>query len=312
MPRPTRRDVIAGGIAVGAASVLPTAAAGSQPKTKRAIRIAHLTDIHVQPERKAGEGMAETLKQVNSLKDKPDLILTGGDHIMDAFGAGYDRVKTQWDLYSKVLKAENSLPLEPCIGNHDVWSFAKREGEEAAKEGKKWAMESLGLTSRYRSFDRKGWHFVVLDSTFPHEAGYKGKLDEDQFEWLTEDLAKTPSTTPILILSHIPIICFCAVFDGDNEKSGDWQVPGAWMHIDARRIKDLFAKHPNIKTAISGHIHLIDRVDYNGISYYCNGAVCGGWWGGSYQECAPGFALMDLYTDGRVECQYVPTGWKAQ
>lgn len=256
--------------------------------------------------------MAETLRQVNELKDRPDLILTGGDQIMNAFGAEADRVKTQWDLYQKVMKAENSLPIEHCIGNHDVWGFVKREGADAAREGKKWAMEALGLTTPYRSFERKGWKIIVLDSTFPHEGGYKAKLDEEQFDWLSAELANTPKKTPVLVLSHIPIICFCAVFDGDNEESGDWKVPGAWMHIDARRIKDLFGRHNNVKAAISGHIHLVDRVDYNGVSYFCNGAVCGGWWGGSYQECAPGYALVDLYQDGSFACQYVQTGWKAE
>jgi len=302
--------VIAGGIALGASSLMSSTLQPT-PTSKRALRIAHLTDIHVQPEKKGEEGMAETLRQVNGMKDRPDLILTGGDQIMNAFGAEADRVKTQWDLYQKVMKAENSLPIEHCIGNHDVWSFAKREGADAAKEGKKWAMDVLGLATPYRSFERKGWKIIVLDSTFPHEGGYKGRLDEEQFEWLKEELAQTPLKTPILVMSHIPIICFCAVFDGDNEESGDWKVPGAWMHIDARRIKDLFGKHRNVKAAISGHIHLVDRVDYNGVSYFCNGAVCGGWWGGSYQECSPGYAAVDLFQDGSVRCQYIETGWKA-
>jgi len=309
---PTRREILAGGLALGAGVLVSSSVAQASSKSKRVLRVAHLTDIHVQPEKRAGEGMAEALRQVNGLRDKPDLILSGGDLIMDAFGASYERTKTQWDLFQSVLKAENSLPIEHCIGNHDVWSFKKREGEEAAKEGKKWAMEVLGLTSPYRSFERKGWKIIVLDSTFPKEGGYTARLDDEQFDWLKEELARTPLKTPILILSHIPIICFCAFFDGDNEKSGNWQVPGAWMHIDARRIKDLFAKHKNVKAAISGHIHLVDRVDYNGVSYFCNGAVSGGWWGGNYQECAPGYALVDLYHDGSFECQYVQTGWKAE
>lgn len=325
MPSPSRREVLVGGAAAaglglaeafGGSEVVTAAMTQSgqikPTKAKRSLRIAHLTDIHVQPEKKADEGMAHTLRQVNSLKDKPNLIITGGDQIMDAFGAGADRTKAQWDLYQKALKNDNDLPIEHCIGNHDVWSFKKREGAEAAKEGKKWAMDELGLTKPYRSFDRAGWHFIVLDSTFPRDAGYVARLDEEQFEWLADDLNKTPSKTPILIVSHIPIICFCAFFDGDNEKSGNWQVPGAWMHIDARRIKDLFAKHPNVKAAISGHIHLIDRVDYNGVSYYCNGAVSGGWWGGSYQECKPGYGILDLYADGTVACDYLESGWKAQ
>src|SRR5690606_23551047 len=119
----------------------------------------------------------------------------------------------------------------------------------------------LGLEKPYRSYDRNGWHFIVLDSVFPKATGgYTARLDDEQFEWLKGDLASVKSTTPIMVTSHIPIIAACPMFDGDNEKSGNWQVPGAWMHIDARRIKDEFRKHANIKLCISGHIHLIDQV----------------------------------------------------
>lgn len=325
MPSPSRRDVLVGGAAAAGlglaeafggtevVSAVMTQAGKIKPtKAKRSMRIAHLTDIHVQPEKDAAAGMAYTLKQVNSLKDKPNMIITGGDQIMDAFGAGADRTKVQWDLYRKAFTNDNDLPVEHCIGNHDVWSFKKREGDDAAREGKKWAMDELGLTKPYRSFEKNGWHFIVLDSTFPRDSGYVAKLDDEQFEWLADDLNKTPNNIPVLIISHIPIICFCAFFDGDNEKSGNWQVPGAWMHIDARRIKDLFGYHSNIKAAISGHIHLIDRVDYNGVSYYCNGAVSGGWWGGKYQECSPGYGILDLYADGTVTCEYYESGWKAK
>ncbi len=52
-------------------------------------------------------------------------------------------------------------------------------------------------------------------------------------------------------------------------------------------------------------------LDYNGVTYLCNGAVCGGWWKGDYQETKPGFALVDLYDDGTFEHQYVHTGWEA-
>lgn len=307
----TRRELMVG---VGASAALSVSAAPPRV-AKRSLRLAHFTDIHVQPELRAGEGMRAALAHVEAQSDRPDLIVTGGDLIMDAFGAGFDRTKTQWDLFSRVLADGTDLPVEHVIGNHDVWGWSTREANpvEEAKAGKKWAMEVLGLTKPYRSFDRAGWHIVVLDSTHPapQGGGYTARLDEDQFDWLAEDLARTPASTSILVVSHIPILCAAAYFDGDNEKSGDWRVPGAWMHIDARRIKDLFRKHPNVRACLSGHIHLVDRVDYNGVSYFCNGAVCGGWWRGNYQECEPGYALVDLFQDGTVACRYVSWGWKS-
>ena len=152
----------------------------------------------------------------------------------------------------------------------------------------------------------------MLDSTQPgvKPGSYTAYLDDEQFDWLGKDLAAVKAATPVLVMSHIPILSAAAFFDGENAKSGDWRVPGAWMHIDAAKIKDLFAKHPNVKVCLSGHLHLVDRVDYNGVTYLCDGAVCGGWWKGNYHECAPGYAVLDLYPDGSFERQYVTYGWE--
>jgi 3',5'-cyclic-AMP phosphodiesterase len=213
-----------------------------------------------------------------------------------------------------VLAAECSLPSFSAIGNHDVWGWNKaKSGTTGAEDlwGKKWAEDLLGLNRRYYAFERAGWRFIVLDSTFPHGDGYIARLDEEQFEWLAAELASTPPTTPVLVLSHIPILSASVFLDGENEKSGDWRVPGAWMHIDMRRIKDLFARHSQVKVCLSGHLHLVDEVKYNGVTYLCNGAVSGGWWKGNYHECAPGYGLLDLFADGSLANQYQTFDWQS-
>lgn len=308
----SRRDLIA----VSAGGVLlPTLAAATPRKArKRVLRVAHLTDIHVQPERGAPLAMEKCLEHVQSQKPKPDLILTGGDMIMDSLGASEARTREQWDVFTRVLKANLSLPIEHSIGNHDVWGWGARDKfSSESKFGKVWAMEAMGLAKPYRSFDRGGWHFVVLDSVHSTEGnGYQGRLDDEQFEWLKDDLAKTDPKKPVLVLSHIPIIGVCAMYDGENEKTGKWVIPASYVHVDSRRIKDLFLKHRNVKLCISGHEHQLDRIVYNDVTYICNGAVCAGWWGGDYFECTYGYALIDLYDDGTFENRYVPFGWKTQ
>lgn len=319
----TRRDVLRVGIGAAAAGLIgisPESLLGGAPDSpkvvtsarKRVLRIAHLTDIHLQPELGAAKGLAACLHHVQSLKDKPDLILNGGDAIMDSLATQRDRTKLQWDLWNKVLKAECSLPIESCIGNHDVWGWYKGDSKCTGDEdlyGKKWVLDVLHLARPYRSFDRAGWHFVVLDSVFNFNDRYIGRLDDEQFHWLEDDLAKTPKDRPVLVLSHIPILSACVFYDGELEKEGTWNVPSAWMHIDSRRIKDLFRKHPNVKVCLSGHLHLIDRVDYNGVTYMCNGAVSGNWWKGDHQECDEGYAIVNLYSDGSFDREYIAYGW---
>lgn len=310
--RLTRREAVKLTAAAGLTATLgPTLWMLEQ--RKRVLRIAHLADIHVQPERRAYKGMARVLEIVNEMEDKPDLILTGGDLIMDSMDCDASRTKVQWDLFTKTLRDYNALHIEHCIGNHDVWGWNKPSSKTNGLEplwGKRWALDVLELESPYRSFDRAGWHFIVLDSTYPQGDAYVAKLDEEQFDWLKDDLQRTAPETPVLVVSHIPIMAACAYFHGKNEQSGDWQVPGAWVHIDARRIKDLFRFHPNVKLCLSGHMHLADRVDYLGVSYFCNGAVCGEWWNGYFQECPPGYAIVDLYNDGSFENQYVAWDWE--
>jgi 3',5'-cyclic AMP phosphodiesterase CpdA len=197
--------------------------------------------------------------------------------------------------------------MEHCLGNHDVWGRWHNALQSDPRGGlaKRWALDELGLERRYRSFDRGGWHFVVLDSIFLQGGSYQARLDNDQFDWLAADLQAGPPTTPVLVVSHIPILGACVFFDGDNVADGRWVVPGAWMHLDAVRLRDLFRRHPNIRLCLSGHTHLRDRVDYEGVTYLCNGAVCGAWWRGPYGGCPAGYGLIDLYPDGDFDHQYV-------
>lgn len=306
----TRRQLLATGLASSLAA--PAAFAGihydARPPgaAKRSLRIAHLTDVHIQPERKGDEGLAACLNHVQELEDKPDWILFGGDNVMNVDSEdGRQRADVQINTWRRVLRDELSTPHKTIIGNHDVLGMQPIEGKD-------WAVNAYELPGRYYAFDEKGWRFIILDSTSPEEGGYKGRIDEEQFAWLEEQLKNAPESTPVCVASHIPILAACAYFDGENEKSGNWNVPGAWMHVDARRIKTLFARHPNVRLCLSGHIHLADEVEYLGVKYACNGAVSGAWWGGAYQEFEPGYALVDLYDNGAAEVSYAPYGWEAK
>lgn len=278
-------------------------ATGASPRRSRVLRIAHLTDIHVQPERGAPDGLAACLRHAQSLEDPPNFILNGGDAIMDALGADRERVRTQWQSWNSVLRNELSLPIEHCIGNHDVWGAAP-DGDP--HYGKSWALEEMGLERAYRSFDRAGWHFIVLDSTHPSGEGwYTARLDDEQYDWLAADLDAADPSTPVMVISHIPILTVTSFLIDDQADSGDWHVPGSWMHIDARKLVELFIHHPNVRLCASGHMHMVDQLEYRGVHFICNGAVSGAWWDGDYFGNRAGYALVDLYDDGTFERTYL-------
>ena len=296
-----------GGVAALGLALGPDLPAGSNSRPKRGLRVAHLTDVHVSPDLGAPEGLAAALRHAQGQADRPDLILFGGDCIGDALATPKPNVLAQWEVWERALAAELRTPARACLGNHDIFGWNVR-GDAAVRAdpdyGKAMALERLEMPARHYSFDQGGWHFVVLDSMeFSHgnNQGYLARLDDEQFAWLEADLAATPAVTPVCVLSHIPILSVAAFLDGDLNGTGTWVVPGSWMHIDARRIKDLFARHPNVKVCLSGHLHMVDDVTYLGVRYLCDGAVCGGWWKGKWQEFGPAYALLDLYEDGSVE-----------
>jgi 3',5'-cyclic AMP phosphodiesterase CpdA len=314
-PTPSRRDVLGSAVGLAAGLLMLDQPARARPTVSaKPLRIVHMTDMHIQPERAADQGVAACFRHIQAMKDKPDLILTGGDTIMDSFDEGFDRTKALWDLWTKTAKDENPVPMLSAVGNHDIWGWNKSKSKTKGDEkgwGKAWVCEVFGRDKPYASLDQGGWHFIALDSTQPDRNdpnGYEAFLDEAQFDWLDRDLAAAKGT-PTLILSHIPILS-ATVFDGIKPNAkGNLEVSGGLMHTDFAKLNELFLKHPHVKACVSGHMHLVDKVSFNGVTHYCNGAVSGGWWKGDHKTCKPGYAVMNLMKDGTIEHEYITYGW---
>ena len=285
-----------------------TASAKNELYKKSSIKVAFISDIHVKPDEVSQAGMRKALRHINNLKQKPAFIINGGDSIMDALAADKIATQAQWDVWASILNSENKLPVYHCIGNHDIWGWQVKD--ESIKSDplyeKNWVISQHSMSGRYYSFTKGRWHFIVLDSTQENNGGYIARLDEEQYQWLENELASVPKDTFICIVSHIPIISFCAaMFFNDMLPNGDWKLSRVLLHTDARRIKSLFTKYPNIKTCLSGHIHLQDEVNYLGIRYFCNGAISGNWWKGAFQEFEPAYAVFDFQNDGNVSREMI-------
>lgn len=312
--RTSRRDLLKTATLAGAFGLLPGLALADgkkgKPGRKRLVRIAHFTDAHISATGSGSRWLGQALEDVNDLVDVPSMILFGGDMVFDGANVNKDQMAAQWVEFHATLRNSNSLPVQYCLGNHDVWGWNTSSVDPKESEyGKKWALDTLEMDHPYYSFDNAGWHFVVLDSIARHRRGYIGRLGLKQLQWLDKDLT-SHSDKPTIVMSHIPLLSACTTFFGHSEVDGSkWHVPGSLMHIDARQTKDLFLKHPAVKVCISGHIHLVDRVDYNGVSYLCGGALSGNWWHGNFQETPPGYSLIDLFDDGTWRREYVKYGW---
>lgn len=283
--------------------LLPTTTLMAEEPKKSTVKVAFLTDVHVKPTEVAETGMRKAFRHVNALKDKPDFIINGGDAIMDALAADKQKTEAQWTVWNRVLAEENRLPIYHIIGNHDIWGWQLKD--ESAKHDplydKAWAIKQHAMPGRYYSFVKNNWKFIILDSTQFNGGGYIARIDEPQMAWLEEELKNTSSDQHICLASHIPIVSFCsAMFFDDHLPNGDWKLSRALLHVDARKLVQLFSGFKNIRCSLSGHIHLQDVVEYKHVKYFCNGAVSGNWWGGAFKGFDPAYALFRFEKDGSV------------
>ncbi|HEY4197632.1 MAG TPA: metallophosphoesterase [Mucilaginibacter sp.] len=308
-----RKEFLQSGLIASGLSIVPDILAAKSAPSRKSIRFAFISDIHVKPGAIPEAGMAKAIGHVQNLKPKVDFIINGGDYIMDALAATKESVQKQWDVYHSIMKATNKLTVYPCIGNHDIYGwFHKTPDTTDPLYGKNWVMKELEMPERYYHFKKENWNFIVLDSTQNNPAGgYIGKIDELQLTWFSNKLAEIPSSEHICLVSHIPILSICAgLFFNKTEANGDLMIKRNLMHSDFLSLKTLFNKYPNIKTCLSGHVHMQDEVHYRGINYYCNGAICGDWWYGPYLEFDPAYAIFDFYEDGSCKREIVNYGFE--
>jgi Icc protein len=291
----------AAGIAAGMAATgtMPALALPSKENNskdhKPVLLVAHITDVHIRAGNNASERFKNCLRHIIS-KHKPDFFLNGGDSINDA---SYDnvvreKVTEQWTIWDDCIQLLKKHEVYSCIGNHDPWWKAPSTNDEMY--GKDYVVKRLNIPNRYYSFSKKNWHFIILDGNNRNIS-----LDDEQYQWLQQDLESLPTATPTLIMSHYPIL-------------GTTQVLVGGGHSDCKKLKDLFYKYKDkVKICLSGHNHLSDHTNYNDVLYCCNGAMSGFWWGkgdaesagpGYYLETPPGYAILKLYVDGTVENQY--------
>jgi 3',5'-cyclic-AMP phosphodiesterase len=305
-----RRGALAAGAALATLPFVSSRSAASGEK-KPCARFAHLTDIHITKDRKAPAGVAAMFGHLLGRKgDKPEFLIDSGDTVMDlAANVTGAKAAEQIDLWKAAIKGVN-LPLFACLGNHDVWSGKEpTDAIPADRKGFKLMTGVLGMPAPYYSFDRAGWHFIMLNSIddWPKGMGY---LTKEQFTWLKDDLKKTPREKPICVVSHLPIVSVTSTLYGDATKKGNQNVvPGVWQHSDCWAISEVFRRYPNVKLCLSGHMHTCDRVEYRGVWYICGGAVSGAWWDGSEYGFPPCYGLVTLYPDGGFDYEFVDYGW---
>jgi len=304
-----RQWLAAGSAALLSPSVVSTAHGHRSPL---ALRAAHITDVHITDAREAVSGVRAMFQHMFGDPEKPDLVLNTGDTVMAVDGAvSGQRAAEQIRLWRQVTQ-DCPVPIHSCLGNHDVWDGLEPTPEVPGEKARFGLMtEVLNMPAPYYSFDHQGWHFISLNSVI--EWPQYGRLTEEHFQWLIDDLKKTPHDMPVCVLSHLPILSVTSSVYGDScVKQRDVVVPGTWQHFDCWAITEVFRHFPNVKLCLSGHMHTWDQCEYRGVWYICGGAVSGAWWNGSEYGFPPCYGRIELFADGTFTYQFTDYQWKSR
>jgi 3',5'-cyclic-AMP phosphodiesterase len=263
------------------------------------------TDTHIQPELDAAHGCGMAFQKIAALK--PEFAICGGDLVFDALGVSRPRADMLFDLYKKA-EAQLNVPLYHTIGNHDVFGILTKSGIQTTdpQYAKKMFEDRIGAHTYY-SFDRKGYHFIVLDSIFPTEdRQWEGRVDETQLHWLAADLKTVPTGTPIIVVIHVPLV---TGFLGYSPKPTGRQKYNTYSVENSPDVIALFESH-NVIAVLQGHLHVNETVHYKNCDFMTSGAVCGNWWHGSRMGFPEGFTVVSL-REGKISTRYETYGFQS-
>jgi 3',5'-cyclic AMP phosphodiesterase CpdA len=269
------------------------------------LRIAFYTDVHARTEWDTPEAMALAAAAINA--QQPDIVIAGGDLITDGFNASAESVRTRWDAYMEMHRAIHGR-VEAAIGNHDLVAARPADGSAPAEDPRSEFLDRMGLERTWRSFDFGGCHFVLLDSI--HVTGdafeYEGWVDAEQLAWLREDAAALALDTPVIVVTHIPLLTsFYQATEGATAAA-----PRNRVVANSREVLNVF-DGCNLLAVLQGHLHVDELLRWRGITFVTGGAVCGKWWRGAWHGTPEGFGVLTV-EKRHVGWQYFGFGWQAR
>lgn len=193
-----------------------------------------------------------------------------------------DVVGDDLSLYSETRELTGMLngPARFLPGNHDL-DFDAPNSEHAFDTFR------AKLGPEYYSYDSGKAHIVALSTVeYPLSGGgYNGALDEQQLEWLRNDIARVPENKLIVLATHIPLLNFA------DQGSTTHQID------QAKEIYEILEGREAI--AVGGHTHSIENlregdslagwketfgVDGLPFPHVTAGAISGDWYSGRMLE----------------------------
>ncbi|WP_428912007.1 PQQ-binding-like beta-propeller repeat protein [Niallia sp. Krafla_26] len=152
-------------------------------RNKSHFEFATITDVHVRDNSVNNrEKFTDQILQLNELKDSADFLMVSGD--LTHYG-------TDEEFQDFIAASSQSeLPIYPAPGNHDITKgndYKTRIDNYRKYMGPEWY-----------SFDHGNKHFVILEN-------HLGFEQEDQLNWLKEDLKLNAKNKQVIVVTHIQL-----------------------------------------------------------------------------------------------------------
>jgi Icc protein len=210
----------------------------SQAAAKADLSFVQISDSHMGFNKPANTDVVGTLKaaidKINALPAAPEFMLHTGDitHLSKP---------EQFDTVDQMLKGASAKDVFYVPGEHDVLdddgkTYLARYGQGTKGAG-------------WRSFDKKGVHFIGLVNVLNLKSGGLGTLGGEQLAWLADDVKHLKASTPVVVYAHIPL----------------WSVYPEWgwgTEDSAQALGHL--KRFGSVTVLNGHIHqVMQKVEGN-------------------------------------------------
>ena len=198
-----------------------------------------------------------------------DLILVTGDLAQDPCPASYLRILNSLETYNT-----------PCIclpGNHDDYDLMQQ-------------ILNTSLVNCRKQIFLENWQLICLNSQIPDADG--GYLSNQELLFLENCLSSKPDHHALIAVHH-----HCL------------KTNSAWMDTmmieNSQELWAIINKHPQTKAITTGHIHQVMDISPASVRVLGTPSTCFQFKPESktfsVENTAPGYRLIQLYADGRIE-----------
>ena len=311
----SRAAFLAGGLTAG---LRIAGAETPEPANVGHCRFVFATDSHLMVNNKlrSEDGLVAALSAIEYVTPKPDFILFGGDLTHESPALDLPAAEQLIDRFLNIWRDKTGIQTYFTFGNHDLVGTQNASVDRTdPRFGKGLFKLRLSLQRDYYAFRKNGWRFIVLDDVVPEPDGsYIGEFAQEQLAFLRDELTADPRV-PTILCGHIPSVSVLpnlTVAGETKDRGTNFETPGSLVvHNTAQLHSVLNDTKANVKAIFAGHLHHLEQIQVDGISYINSGAVCGNWWKGAQHGCPEGFLVVDLSSDGNVVTNYQSFGWKA-